>query len=373
MYITIKLELPVNPPSLWEAAYRGDLKGVKRLLGTGADYRERASTNKCTALHVAALHGHMDIVYELIQVAETARSTYSNFNVCNSMDDKKLTPLHYACSRLMIQVCEMLIRFGAASSTGGCQYMQPVLYAACAGKYIEGMYGDGPQNGINGDGPHYENDRIRRMQLQTVQLLLENGADVSSCKWSGTGAMIWEVAIESYTDTALLSLLLHAVKVTGKSIPVSRSGDTIMHYVADLNYHFSRNGADIKMLEMLRHHARETHNNTLDISTQNRRGYTTLYAACNRDKVDTVKYLLDNGVDPPTEDSLDDLYRVSNAQIWDMIVTEFNQREERNIAFAMATHPRVGAGSHARSLPPELFRVVQEQGDRGRTCDMSQY
>ena len=146
-----------------------------------------------------------------------------------------------------------------------------------------------------------------------------------------------------------------------------------MHYVADLNYFLSRDGADIKMLDILRRHVRETHNDRLDISTQNHRGYTTLHAACERDKVATVEYLLDNGVDPPTEDLLDDLDRVSNAEIWDMIVTEFKQREKRNIAFAMATHPRVGAGSHARSLHPDMFWMVQQQGNRGRTCDMSQY
>ena len=358
MYITI--ELPVNAPPLWDAAYHGDLHGVKSLLSTGADYRERASTNKCTALHVAALHGHLDIVYELIGAAQTGRYTYNGLNFCNVMDDEDLTPLHYASSRLMIQVCEMLIQFGAVTSTRGSQYSQPVLYAACAGTHghIEEIYGDGPHGGIYGNG------RLRGMRLQMVQLLLENGADVSRCKWDGAGTMIWQLAIESHTDTGLLRLLLNAVAVTGKSIPVSRSGDTIMHYVAGLNYFLSRDDADIKMLEMLRRHARDTLDDTLDISTKNHRGNTTLYSACNRGKVATVKYLLDAGVDPPIEDSLYDLERVSSAKIWDMLVTEFNEREERNIAFAMATHPRLGAMSRYRSFPPEVMRAVEEQCGR---------
>ena len=264
----------------------------------------------------------------------------------------------------------MLIRFGAATSTEGGQYSQPVLYAACGRDYrhTDGMYG-----GMYNEHPDDAKDRIRRMQLQMVQLLLDNGADVSSCEWSGHGMMIWELAIESHTDTALLSLLLNAVKVTGKSIPVSRSGDTIMYHVANLNYFLSRDGADIKMLDMLRRHANETHNKTLDISAQNHKGCTTLYAACERGKVATVKYLLDAGVDPPTRDSLDDLETVTSDEIWDMLVTEFNEREERNIAFAMATHPRLNELSRWRSLPSEVHRVIEEHSGRALWWDRTQH
>jgi len=212
------------------------------------------------------------------------------------------------------------------------------------------------------------------MQLQMVQLLLENGADVSSCEWSGHGMMIWELAIESHNDTALLSLLLNAVAVTRKSIPVSRSGDTIMHYVAKLNYFLSRDDADIKMLEMLRRHASRTHNKTLDISTQNHKGNTTLYAACDRDKVATVRYLLDAGVDPPaTRDSLDNLEIASSVEIWAMIVAEFNGREPRNIAFAMATHPRLSELSRWRSLPSEVHRELEKHTGRALGWDRTRY
>ena len=369
MYFTV--DLPVNAPALWEAAYRGDLHCVKSLLCNGADYRERASINQCTALHVAALHGHKDIVYELIRAAQPRRYTYNGLNFCNVMDEEGLTPLHYACCMLMIEVCEMLIRFGAATSTEGCQYSQPVLYAACGRDYrhTDGMYG-----GMYNECPHDEKDRIRRMQLQMVQLLLENGADVSSCEWSGHGMMIWELAIESHNDTALLRLLLNAVAVTGKSIPVSRSGDTIMHHVANLNHFLSRDRADIKMLDMLRRHARKTRNKTLDISTQNHKGNTTLYAACDRDKVDMVRYLLDAGVDPPaTRDSLDNLETASSVEIWAMIVAEFNGREPRNIAFAMATHPRLNELSRWRSLPLEVHREVEKHSGRALTWDRTKY
>jgi len=359
----IRIRLPVDAPALWEAVYIGDIHRVKSLLSTGVDPQEKASTNNCTALHVAALHGKLEIVYELILAAQMGCRDYTGLSVCNVQDGKGLMPLHYACSRLMINVCKMLITFGAATSTEHCQYSQPVLIAARAGtqRLEDEVYGYGPCVGIYGDG------LFRQMRLQVVELLLEKGADVSNCKWCQCRMMIWELAIESYTDTALLKLLLNAVAVTGKSIPVHRNGDTIMHYVAGLNGHLSENGADIKMLEMLRLHARKTHNNRLDISTENRDGNTTLYFACKFGKIDTVKYLLDQGVDPPIENSLDDLSRVTSQDVWDILVAEFNRREERNIAFAMASHQRLGTMSLPRSLPPEVMRVISEQGGRALT------
>ena len=140
-----------------------------------------------------------------------------------------------------------------------------------------------------------------------------------------------------------------------------------MHYVASLNYHQSANGADITMLEMLKLHARRTQNNKLDISTQNRQGNTTLHFACNQGKEATVKYLLDKGMDPPMQDSLYDLSRCTSREIWVMVVTEFNQREERNIAFAMASHERLGIKSPYRTLPLEVMHMISEQDERALT------
>jgi ankyrin repeat protein len=362
MVHSIRLNLPVDAPLLWEAAYHGNIHSVKSLLSTGADYKERASDTECTALHVAAFRGNLDIVYELIVAAQIGIVAYNGFSVCNVQDDEGLTPLHYACSRLMIDVCKMLIRFGADTSTDHwlSMYNQPVLYAALAGtnRFTLPAYGFGPSRGIHGDGT------LREMRLQVVKLLLDNGADVSNCEWCSCSAMIWEVAIESYTDTGLLELLLDAVEVTGKSIPVDDSGNTIMHHVAALNYHLSANGADIKMLEILRLHARRTQNNTLDISTRNFYGNTTLFFACRNGKMDTVRYLLDNGVDPPTECMLDGLSRVSNKRIWAMLNVEFGRREkERNLAFAMASDKRLGATSGHHLFPPEVMRIVLKQHD----------
>jgi hypothetical protein len=268
----------------------------------------------------------------------------------------------------------MLIGFGAATSTEESQYSQPVLYAACAKPqpvlcglrknpktgHVEGTYGFDPSGG------KYENGHHLDKRLQVVQLLLENGADVSRCDWSRSGIMIWEIAIESY-DTGLLRLLLDAVALAGKSIPVSHSKNTIMHYVASLNLDFSADNADITMLEMLRRHANKTQNHTLDISTQNRGGHTTLFFAAQSGKIETVRYLLDNGIDPPTEDSFDDLFDVSTDDIWDIIVEEFDQREKRNIAFAMASHSRIGALSTVHSFPLEMSHIISKMNGRHTT------
>ena len=87
-----------------------------------------------------------------------------------------------------------------------------------------------------------------------------------------------------------------------------------------------------------------------------------MFFACTVGKVDTVKYLLDNGVDPPTNESFNDLFDVSSDEIWGMMAAEFNQREkERNLAFAMATNERNTMSGH-HLFPPEVMRIIWEQG-----------
>ena len=60
-----------------------------------------------TALHMAATHGHVEIVKKLIETGSDL----------HCVDNDQMTPLHFACSEGNIEIVRMILREGERQGT----------------------------------------------------------------------------------------------------------------------------------------------------------------------------------------------------------------------------------------------------------------
>lgn len=91
------------PPDLLDAARKGDLKRIQKLLDSGADINQRDNTG-FTALHWAAMTNKQDVVKLLIQKKADINAREFQY---------QLSPLDVARSRGFKDMVELLIKNGA--------------------------------------------------------------------------------------------------------------------------------------------------------------------------------------------------------------------------------------------------------------------
>ena len=89
--------------SVWAAAEKGDLDGVKAAVENGADIEERGGRLKGTALHHACSMGYFSITEYLIQRGAEV----------NSRDKDDSLPIHDACRRGNLDTVKFLINKGS--------------------------------------------------------------------------------------------------------------------------------------------------------------------------------------------------------------------------------------------------------------------
>ena len=103
-------------PPLHEAAGKGDIRKVERILNEGVDVNDNDNYHKRTALHYASQWGHADVVLFLIRRG-------ANVNTRNNGGE---TPLHYAKT---VEVAEILLE-NKAKITARNNKGNPPLYFA---------------------------------------------------------------------------------------------------------------------------------------------------------------------------------------------------------------------------------------------------
>lgn len=92
-----------GPTPLHTAAFKGELKEVKKLLETGSDINI-LDAKGWTPLHDAAIQGHTDIVKLLIAAG-------ADINVQDN--EERYTPLHDAARMNYLELKELLLTAGA--------------------------------------------------------------------------------------------------------------------------------------------------------------------------------------------------------------------------------------------------------------------
>jgi ankyrin repeat protein len=261
-------------PLLWQAAYTGKLHEVMHLVDHGANILETSSDKKCTALHVAALMGHHQIVDVLV------RATYQRYGYVDVdvADINGVTPLQYAVNRLMTKVVELLIGYGANISDPVESIKDPIVWIAVksltAAKFPN--KGDVFARGYgNAEGA----------MIKMVQILLDNGAKMPVQKNDHTDCDIWNYAIHGNSSERSIELFKVLLKKQPATVPRYPGGRTIMHEIASLNIALCPTGEDIQMLEILVRHG-------FDPCKPAVRGDTPVQFAEQRNKSATVQYLL---------------------------------------------------------------------------------
>ena len=105
--------------ALFIAARQGDLEGMERMvLILGVDPNTRSSEHSLTPLHVASLHGHLDIVQFLVDQG-------ANLDV---LDSWRCSPLHNAAGAGHSDIVHVLCDAGAR------------LDIRCGNKVVHGLH-----------------------------------------------------------------------------------------------------------------------------------------------------------------------------------------------------------------------------------------
>jgi hypothetical protein len=177
---------------LIEAASRGDLEKVKRLLNEGADVNAKNKYGQ-TPLHWAATWGHLDIVKLLVDRGADI----------NAKDEDGETPLHWAAANDHLDVVEFLLDRGADVNAKSGYGQTPLHWAATYSR------------------------------LDIVKLLLDRGADVNAKNGDGKTPLDlarergrWDIvnflekAVENKLEASGTSVMATVVKSEGESSPI---------------------------------------------------------------------------------------------------------------------------------------------------------
>ena len=103
-------------PPLHEAAGKGDIRKVERILNEGVDVNDNDNYHKRTALHYASQWGHADVVLFLIR---------RGANV-NQRDSSGMTPLHFAKT---VKMAEILLNNRAKITAKDNEGNTPLYFA----------------------------------------------------------------------------------------------------------------------------------------------------------------------------------------------------------------------------------------------------
>ena len=109
--------------SIHDAAEEGDLEEVMRLIQEDPEIVDEIDDNESTALHLACIDGHVEVVSYLLDQG-------ANINTTDNVD---ATPLYYACYEGRLEVVELLLSRGADPTICDCGGWTPLIVASYEG------------------------------------------------------------------------------------------------------------------------------------------------------------------------------------------------------------------------------------------------
>ncbi|CAI8017368.1 Protein TANC2 [Geodia barretti] len=187
---------------LHDAAERGDVEAVERLLSTSVNINSRTEDEGDTALLVASLRGHVEVVRLLLKAGAAVFIP----------DKDGLSPLYVASQEGHTEVVDVLVKAGADVNQATTKESCSVPLGAAAGKghteTVQRLLEAGANvNHQNKEGLTPVNSASLKGHTAVVQLLIENGADISICQKDGASPLY--VASE-YGHSDVVDILLEA-------------------------------------------------------------------------------------------------------------------------------------------------------------------
>ena len=203
--------IEMDVKALGEAARKGDIEEVRRLLDKGTTTRT-LDFNGHTILHIALLNGHANIARLLIEYgADIYIPTYDGYQ-----------PLHFAAAFCPAAI-PLLLEKGANDNVYPSLFTpSPLEFAVLIGN-VEGVAAliEGGVN-VNTRNPHKKtalHKAVAINRISVVKVLLDHGSDIDSADVDGTSAL--HIAVNR--DIDILALLLergantHVMDIGGRT------------------------------------------------------------------------------------------------------------------------------------------------------------
>ena len=228
-----------TPASFLERVRAGDVSAVRLFIAAGMDLHAQDKYG-FTALNVAALEGHVEIVRILVEQWVTEAGP-------DAQDADGTTILMYAAFGGDVEVVRSLLENGAGLHAQNNDGRTVLMHAAWGG------------------------------HVEVVRLLLDNGADLHAQEASGRTILMWAAF---GGDVEVVRLLLEN---DGTDLHAQDdNGTTVLMYAAF--------GGDIEFVQLLL-------DNGADLHSRNNNGRMVLMWAARGGDVEVVRLLLDNGAD----------------------------------------------------------------------------
>ena len=168
--------------SIHRAARSNNLRAIERLLASSSDAVAAKNASRCTALHIAAEHGHTDIVTRLLEVGGSLTLLM--------LDSDGLAAAHYAisgghgdCLRVLLQADPNPLARVDRDGDGLLSHAVRFGATACVRLLLE-RFGSDPCE-VNREGRTPLHCAAKRGLVEIVQILLDAGADPTAVDGKG--------------------------------------------------------------------------------------------------------------------------------------------------------------------------------------------
>ena len=203
-------------------AERGDLKGVKKAIASGANVRYKCGGS--TALHKAAQNGHLKIVKYLI-----SKRIFADIDIRDNTGD---TPLHRAVASGHLNIVKYLVSKGANPCAKRSTGDTPLHYAVRQGylNIVKYLVSNGADVCINKkediDGKTPLHIAAGSGHLSVVKYLISKGANVNAKEEDGDTPLHWAAG------SGHLSVVKYLISKGANVNAKEEDGDTPLHWAA---------------------------------------------------------------------------------------------------------------------------------------------
>ena len=333
--------------NLAEAAWASLWTRVEQLVERGDDVNVVHSSSRRTALHFAAKWGSTSVCELLLK---------SGANIC-ATDENGDQPLHRAARNRQSAVCELLVAHGADVAAVNKKGQTPLSAAAGARSQWWWCWLAPPTatcrllltneivNVADCDGDYPLHMACSRSNIETVQLLMDHGADINAVNKYGQTPLHTAAGGDDDCPDLCKLLVKHGTKINAVDEDGNQPLQLACHqdHIETVKFLFSQ-GADANAV--------------------NKHGQTPLHAAA-RGKKDLCKLLVKHGtkVDAVDEDGNQPLHLACHQDYKETVKFLFSQGADANAVNKHGQTP-LHAAARGKKDCPHLCKLLVQHGTK---------